>query len=104
MTKKHLIYSIGIILLIIVVSNRNTPNNASVKLEIIQLDEGWGYEIIIDDKKFISQKCIPAIDGNLVFKNKSDAIKVGRLVIRKLENKLAPTITKEDLKDLKLII
>ena len=79
------------------------PTISQYSLQVIQIDGGWGYEIVADNKIYISQKYIPAIEGNQLFDNKDDAIKVGQLVLYKLQNKHSPTITKEDLAKLKIL-
>jgi hypothetical protein len=79
------------------------PAKSQFSLQVIQLDGGWGYEILADNKAYISQKYIPAIEGNHFFDNKNDARKVGRLVLDKLQCKLSPTISKEDLVKLKIL-
>jgi hypothetical protein len=56
----------------------------------------WGYEILIDNKVFIHQEYIPALEGNLPFANKRDALKVGRAVMLKIKNQESPTLSKEE--------
>ena len=104
MTKKYLFYGLGIILLIVLILSQTTTKKTSLSLEVIQIEDGWGYEVLIDHKIYISQKCIPVIDGNQAFQTKNDALKVGELLVRKLKNKLTPTITREELINLKIKI
>lgn len=92
------------ILLILIIISQTTTKKSFIKLGAIQIEDGWGYEILIDQKIYISQKCIPVIDGNQVFKSKHDALKVGEIVIRKLRNNVTPTVTKEELMNLKIKI
>jgi hypothetical protein len=56
----------------------------------------WGYEILIDKKVYIHQEFIPALEGNQLFKNKKDALKVGRAVMYKIKNKKLPALSKEE--------
>lgn len=72
---------------------------------ILQLNNGtWCYDIYKDKKVFIHQKSIPGIPGNDGFKNKSDAEKVARLVIKKLKKgEMPPSITTDELKSLKVL-
>jgi hypothetical protein len=46
---------------------------------------GFGYRIIIQNKMFISQDNIPAINQNLPFKTSEEAALVGQLVLQKLQ-------------------
>lgn len=63
----------------------------------------WGYQIIRDSQLLISQFHIPAIDGKKYFQDSLDAKKVGDLVkLRMLEINTFPSITIDDLKNLKI--
>ena len=64
---------------------------------------GWGYSITVDNKLFIRQTQIPAIEGNKGFASQEDAAKVAELVIKKLAKNENPAVTKEDLKQLGII-
>lgn len=66
-------------------------------LASIKTPTGWGYTISHNDKIIIKQSIIPVIDKNVSFRSEKDALKVGQLVIEKLNNNLSPTITKNDL-------
>ena len=90
-----------IILLFTVVIIRNSTSY--YKLEIIQLETGWGYKISKDNKPFIYQEYIPAIEGNLRFPDENSAMKTGLLVFNKLKNHECPFITKKELISLEII-
>jgi len=63
----------------------------------------FGYDIYKDEKLVIHQPHIPAIAGNEGFKTSDDAKKVARLAIAKMEKgQMPPTITLEELNDLKI--
>ena len=63
----------------------------------IKTPTGWGYTISQNNKIIIKQTIIPAVQNSNSFKSETDALKVGRLVLEKLENNLSPTVTKNDL-------
>lgn len=63
----------------------------------IKTPTGWGYTISQNNKIIIKQSIIPVIDKNISFQSEQDALKVGQLVLEKLNNDLSPTITKNDL-------
>lgn len=74
-----------------------------VDASIFKTDKGWGYSILIDNKLFIRQDIIPAVEGNQGFGTKADATKVAKFVLQKIDNKEKPIVTKEDLKQLGII-
>lgn len=67
--------------------------------KIVELPNGWGYEILENNKVFISQTTIPATVGYQVFKSKKEAKAIANLVITKMEinKKGMPNITLEEL-------
>jgi hypothetical protein len=75
----------------------------SVNASIFKTDKGWGYSIIIDNKQFIRQDIIPAVEGNKGFATKEDATKVAELVLTKIKNKEKPIVKKEELRQLGII-
>ena len=64
---------------------------------------GWGYSITVDNKLFIKQDQIPAIQGNKSFASEEDAAKVAELVITKIAKNETPAVTKVELKQLGII-
>lgn len=63
---------------------------------------GYGYTVTLNNKIVIKQPYIPAYSGNIPFCDSLDAVKVGNLVIDKIEGKQSPTVTKNDLALLKI--
>lgn len=76
-----------------------TACNTNQKLEVkaIKLNSGWGYTISNDKKIIIKQTIIPVISENKSFQSKEDALKVGELVLEKLNKNSSPSITQKDL-------
>lgn len=104
--RRWFLFCLAVIVIITITAvffKSKNPAKSQFSLQIIQIDGGWRYEILADNKTYISQKYIPAIEGNQLFTDKEDAIKVGQLVLNKLQNKHSPTITKEDLAKLKIL-
>ncbi|MCW2117846.1 DUF4907 domain-containing protein [Flavobacterium sp. 7A] len=66
-------------------------------LNSFKTSTGWGYTISQNKKIIIKQTIIPVIENNSSFKTESDALKVGQLVLEKLNNNISPTVTKNDL-------
>ena len=75
-----------------------------VQVRANQLKSGWGYEILTDGKTFIKQNFIPAVQGRHSFQTKEQALLVGHKVVDKIEHKLSPTITIDELKEMNITI
>lgn len=111
-TKKNLILVFAVIFIgLIIVLSRNhytdnqtspAPNEAAVSLETYRSDAGWGYRIIKQGTVYIDQKHIPAIQGNIAFKSKEDAEKIGEIVKQKVINLELPHISIHTLDSLKI--
>jgi hypothetical protein len=66
-------------------------------------DNTYGYEILVNNRLLIRQPTIPGLPGNKGFARKSDAEKVARLVIKKLQKGIMPpTIETKELDNLKI--
>ena len=71
------------------------------KTEAFEVDSGWGYKILINDKVFIKQEIIPAVNGNFFFQTKEAAEIAGVFVMQKLaKNEGLPTVNFEELQNL----
>jgi hypothetical protein len=100
---------ISLILVLFSLACSNPPNNktgektgkkaVAISVEPFRLDslKGWGYEIVINNKVFIHQKYVPALDGNRVFTSREDALKVGNKVRDKLLKNQSPALTKQEI-------
>lgn len=84
----------------------STKNNTEYTYKIVpSINNTFGYNINKGEKCLIKQLNIPGIPGNNGFKTAEDAEKVAKLVIRKLEKgEMPPSVTSEELKNLKVII
>jgi hypothetical protein len=74
------------------------------RAKIISSEAGtFGYEIYSGGKLLIRQTNIPGIGGNKGFKRKSDAEKVAKLVLEKLDKGIMPpTVEKAEMEKLKV--
>jgi hypothetical protein len=75
-----------------------------VELKTIQVKGGWGYEIYVDHKKYISQPFIPDIDGYKPFVTEKDAKLVGNLAVKRITQGIIPGIVRKDLEALHITI
>lgn len=74
----------------------------SLKIESFKTTSGWGYSIASKDRVLIKQSIIPVINETKSFATEEDALKLGNLVVEKLNKDLSPTVTKNDLILLKI--
>ncbi|MFK7808286.1 MAG: DUF4907 domain-containing protein [Saprospiraceae bacterium] len=58
-------------------------------------ENGWGYDILRNGKKYIHQATKPGIAGNKGFNTELQARKVGELVAYKIENGILPPTVME---------
>ncbi|QOG05005.1 DUF4907 domain-containing protein [Flavobacterium sp. MDT1-60] len=75
---------------------------STFKIGSFKTTTGWGYTIASRDRVLIKQSIIPVINQTKSFRTEKDALKVGNLVIEKLNKDLSPTVTKNDLILLKI--
>ncbi len=64
---------------------------------------GWGYNIMADNKIYIHQEFIPYLTGKQGFKSREDALLVGRKVVQKISTNQWPAITQKDLEELGIL-
>lgn len=69
----------------------------NLQVQSIKTNSGWGYAISKNKKIIIKQTIIPVISQQKSFATEKEALKIGNLVLHKLENNISPTITKKDL-------
>lgn len=68
----------------------NHKDQMLLTYKVIQIEENWGYEILIDNKLYIHQEKIPSIPGNLPFQTVEDAEKTAKLVALKIKKGILP--------------
>ncbi|WP_029273178.1 DUF4907 domain-containing protein [Flavobacterium sp. KJJ] len=74
----------------------------TLTIESFKTQTGWGYTIAHKNKVLIKQSVIPVINDTKSFSSENDALKVGNLVVEKLNQHISPTVTKNDLILLKI--
>lgn len=70
--------------------------------EILNLGNGYGYQIELDNKLLIRQEYIPILSGKKPFANAQDAKRTADKIISKLQNKESPILTLSELKELQI--
>ena len=84
--------------------NLQLQKKDSITIKTFKTDNGWGYDIYLNDKKYIHQQNIPAISGDKGFSNKADAEKTAELVITKIKkNIMPPSVTPNELDSLRVL-
>ncbi len=77
------------------------PVEQNYSIELLEGENGWGYNILLNGKAFIRQPNIPAIPGNQGFDSKEKAQKTADFVLNKIKNGIMPPSTsKEELENL----
>ncbi len=71
----------------------------TVKYKVISSEDNtWGYEILVDEVRYIRQLSIPGVQGNKGFDRKEQAVKAAELVVKKIRNnEMPPTISSKEL-------
>ena len=85
-----------IILIVIIYSKRGH----SYEIDTFRSDPGWGYDILMNNKVYIHQPYMPALEGQVPFNDKQSARKTARLVLKKIRNHKSPALTKEELQSI----
>ncbi len=75
-------------------------NTENLTLHVFEKSGSWGYEIHVDNKRFILQESIPGVPGKQKFTSENDAKKCGELVIKKLKKQEIPSISPKELDSL----
>ena len=95
-TQKNLLFLLLTLLL------TSCTEKSAFKIESFKTTTGWGYTIASKNRILIKQSIIPVINETKSFRTEKDALKIGNLVIDKLNKGLSPTVTKNDLILLKI--
>jgi hypothetical protein len=100
MTKRKRLFVFALLSVLILAAVAYTSRGHFYKVNVYKNCQGWGYDILVKNKLYIHQPFIPAVEGQVAFKDKQSARKTGRLVIKKLKNHNTPAVTKEELKSI----
>ena len=106
MIKKNWIYFLfGFSVIVYTVSVLiNHKKKQTIEAKALYVGNGWGYEILVNKKLYITQRMIPAIPGKKVFTTQAQAMLVANLVVRKLQKRDGlPMITPKELDSLGIV-
>lgn len=96
---------IGLILFLICLAGTTIymvyPRQPHYQVQVFKTADGWGYDILNNEKLVIHQPTIPGQSGIVGFTSQEQAQQVGNWVVEKMKQTQAmPTLTKEDLRQL----
>lgn len=77
-------------------------NQEKILVEAYEINDGWGYKIIINGTTKIDQPFIPAISGKQSFKSKKEAEKVGSFILKKVKAGKLPVVSRNELDSLQI--
>ena len=103
MIKKNWVYILFVFSVIIFVISklRNDKVNSEIEAKSVYLGKGWGAEILVDKKLYITMNRIPSIQGNKLFNSEEQALLVANLAIDKIKkNRGLPNISVRELDSL----
>jgi len=102
MTKKYWLMILAAIIMItaasiILVSKKNKSTGSNNMLPVVvrplKMADGWGYEVLVNDKVYIRQDCIPAIPTYKRFRTEAEAMLIANKVSDKMQHGRKPVMT-----------
>ncbi len=106
MIKKYWAYLLLLFSIIFFIYQKVIKENQSLQVKAFNThNKGWGYDIYKDNKLYIHQEIIPAIEGRKCFASKDEAMRLGELVARKIKQGKGgglPQITIQEIDSLKI--
>jgi predicted Holliday junction resolvase-like endonuclease len=66
-------------------------------METIQVENGWGFTLLMNGKVNIKQDRIPAIPGKTPFSSEESARQIGEIMLKRIKNNERPSISKSEL-------
>ncbi len=96
--KKLLIFALFLVILVVTLTLAGRGHFYEVSL--FKSGDGWGYDILKKDKPYIHQPYMPAVEGQVPFKDKISAKKTGRLVVKKIRNHKLPAVTRDEIQSI----
>lgn len=99
-TKRNILFAFALFLVIILAGIILIERGHSFRVRVFRSEQGYGYDILKNNKPYIHQPFIPAVEGQIPFKDRKSARKTGQLVTKKIRNHKLPSVTKEELDSL----
>jgi Domain of unknown function (DUF4907) len=105
MIKKYWVYGLLLFSISFFIYKKFLSQDNSLQVKTFAVQQGWGYDILVNNKVFIHQEIIPSIQGKKYFVSKQEAESVGELVVSKMKQGKGggfPEITEADIDSLKI--
>lgn len=97
MINKKILTGLALLLMLVGIGIVFNNRDHHYTVDVINSEQGWGYNILFDNKLIIHQPYMPAGSGQVAFGDKYSARKTGGLVVKKLQNNQSPSITRDEL-------
>jgi hypothetical protein len=97
MINKKILTGLALLLMLVGIGSVFNNRDHHYTVDVIKSEQGWGYNILFDNKLIIHQPYMPAGNGQVAFGDKYSARKIGGLVVKKLQNNQSPSITRDEL-------
>lgn len=68
-----------------------------LELRTFQSGNGWGYQIMLNEKVLIYQPTVPSVDTVMTFPTEESAREIGTLVLNKVNDDKNFSVTREDI-------
>jgi hypothetical protein len=97
MINKRILLIFALFLVIVLFTVIFTKRGHFYEVELFKSEQGWGYDIVKNNKTYIHQPYVPVVEGQVPFRTRQSARKTGRLVIRKIRNHESPALTRDEI-------
>ncbi len=103
-SKRLLFMIVGILLIVsaVYLYYRHTHERV-LRCHAMVLNAGYGYVITLGKDTLIYQPYIPAIGGKIPFSSRDDAMKVGKVMCKKLLRNQQPSLNRHEIDSLGII-
>ena len=98
--RKKALIIFALFAVIIAVSFAVARRGQFYEMALFRSGNGWGYDILRKEKVYIHQPFMPAVEGEVPFRDKKSARKTGRLVMKKFRKHQLPAVSKEEIKSI----
>lgn len=94
---KKFLYIALLSVLVVLSAGCTGRGHFNYEVELYESGNGWGYDIVVNNKPYIHQPYMPVVEGQVPFPDKKSARKTGLIVVEKLKNHKSPRISREEL-------
>ena len=104
-TKKYWAYILLVFALVFLGYQKLFKQENTIEIKTFKVQNGWGYDVYRNNKLYIHQTIIPAIEGQKAFKSQEQATIIGNLVASKIQKREGgglPQITVAEIDSLKI--